>query len=111
LSEKSAALLRDGASVMARNFKIHSHRNGDSIHLNLLGDFDGSSAQQLVELLRNKCRGTSKVFIHTNYLKEIHPFGRNVFLNNVDFLNKECGRLLFTGENAEELDPEGSRIH
>jgi hypothetical protein len=96
---------------MAQNFRIHTHENGDSIHLDLLGDFDGSSAEQLLELLRSKCHGVSRVVIHTNTLKEIHPFGRNVFLNNIDFLNKGCGRLLFTGEHAEELAPEGRTIH
>ena len=96
---------------MARNFKIRTHRNSDSIHLNLLGDFDGSSAHELVELLRKKCHGISKVFIHTNALKEIHPFGRNVFLNNLDSLNENCGNVLFTGEHAEELAPEGSKTH
>lgn len=96
---------------MARNFRISTHRNSDSIHLNLLGDFDGSSAYELVELLRKKCHGISKVFIHTNALKEIHPFGRNVFLSNLDSLSDNCGNMLFTGEHAEELAPKGSTIH
>jgi hypothetical protein len=96
---------------MAQNFKIHTHKNGDSIHLDLLGDFDGSSAYELVELLRKKSHGISKVFIHTNALKEIHPFGRNVFLSNLDSLSDGCDNLLVTGEHAEELAPEGRTIH
>lgn len=96
---------------MARNFKIDTHRNGDSIHLNLMGDFDGSSAYELVELLRKKSHEKSRVFIHTDALKEIHPFGRNVFLSNLDSLSDICGNVLFTGEHAEELSPEGRTIH
>lgn len=96
---------------MARNFKIHTHRNGDSIHLDLMGDFDGSSAYELVELLRNKTHENSRVFIHTNALKEIHPFGRNVFLSNFDSMSDNCGNVLFMGEHAKELSPEGRTIH
>ncbi len=96
---------------MARNFKIHTHRNGDNMHLDLMGDFDGSSAYELVELLKNRGHKNSRVYIHTNALKEIHPFGRNVFLSNFDSLSDNYGNVLFTGEHAEELSPEGRTIH
>ena len=85
---------------MALNFRILIHRNSDNLHLKLLGDFDGSSAHEVLESLRKNYQGISKIFIHTNSLKEIHPFGRNVFHNNLDFVNGKSISLLFTEENA-----------
>ena len=95
---------------MALNFRILIHRNSDNLHLKLLGDFDGSSAHEVLESLRKNYQGISKIFIHTNSLNEIHPFGRNVFHNNLDFVNGKSISLLFTGENAGQLAPKGSKL-
>ena len=61
---------------MASNFKIVNHRNSDNMHLKLMGDFDGSSAHQLLNLLTKNGLAASKIFIHTSALKSIVPFGR-----------------------------------
>ena len=95
---------------MALNFRISIHRNSRNLHLKLAGDFDGSSAHELIHVLEKNCSGTSRVFIHTGSLEDIHPFGRNVFHNNLDVMNRQSVALLFTGENAEQLAPEGSRL-
>jgi hypothetical protein len=36
---------------MASNFKILVHRNSENLHLKLTGDFDGTSAQKLLNAL------------------------------------------------------------
>ena len=36
---------------MSRNFKIETHYNRDEVHLRLVGDFDGSSACELLNIL------------------------------------------------------------
>jgi len=41
-----------GDSFMAVNFRIQRHRKNDELHLNLIGDFDGSSAMELLHELR-----------------------------------------------------------
>jgi hypothetical protein len=95
---------------MASNFKIFVYKNSDNLHLKLAGDFDGSSAYELLNTLKRNCRGTSGTFIHTSCLKQIHPFGRDVFQTNLNVLNGQCARLVFTGDNARQLAPEGSRF-
>jgi len=41
-----------GALPMASNFQITFNRHEDSMHLRLYGDFDGSSAHELINLLK-----------------------------------------------------------
>jgi hypothetical protein len=88
---------------MASNFKIFVHQNGIDLHLKLLGDFDGSSAHQLLNILKKYGSHCARIFIHTNSLKRIIPFGRGVFLSNLHFLKDEPVHLVFTGKNASQL--------
>ncbi len=91
---------------MASNFRISVHRSSQSLHLKLSGDFDGSSAHQLLSILKNKSKGTERVFIHTSCLKDIHTFGQDVFQNNLDVLKGKTVPLVFTGEYASRLASE-----
>ena len=90
---------------MAANFRVFLHRNSDNLHVKLSGDFDGSSAHQLLEILKRNYRRTSKIFIHTSSLNRIHPFGRDVFQSNMDFIEGAATFLVFTGENSSQLAP------
>jgi hypothetical protein len=92
-------------NFMARNFRISSHRNSDNLHLRLEGDFDGSSAHQLLNFLKKNIKKNSKIFIHTNCLKAILPFGRDVFQNQIDFVTGDTGQLVFTGAYANQIKP------
>jgi len=91
---------------MACNFKISAHKNHDNLHLKLEGDFDGSSAHELINYLKKNIRKTSRVFIHTNCLKDIYPFGRDVFRSQFCFGDNPAISFVFTGENAVQLAPE-----
>lgn len=91
---------------MPSNFRIFAHKNSDNLHLKLTGDFDGSSALQLINHLKERGRGVSRVFIHTNCLKDIHPFGQQVFQRNLSTLDRQSISYVFTGENAVQLAPE-----
>jgi hypothetical protein len=91
---------------MATNFRIFVHRNSENLHLRLMGDFDGISAHELLGNLKRYSHRTSKVFIHTNCLGDIHPFGLNVFHNHLDVLKGTSLKLVFTGEHASQLAPE-----
>jgi len=91
---------------MATNFRIFVHRNGENLHLKLIGDFDGTSAHELLGILERYANRISRVFIHTSCLRDIHAFGRNVFHDNLDVLNSQSVTLVFTGENASKLAPE-----
>ena len=86
---------------MVSNFKISFHRNSENVHLKLAGDFDRSSAYELLDALKKYCRGASRAFIHTSCLNQIHPFGRDVLQSHLDILNGQCIPLVFTGDNAD----------
>jgi len=88
---------------MASNFKILSHRNSDNLHLKLIGDFDGTSAHQLLNLLIKNSLAASKIFIHTDCVRSFVPIGRSVFRNNLHLLKGKPAHLVFTGERASEL--------
>jgi hypothetical protein len=104
-----AAKAGKDAYPMSCNFKISAHRNCDNLHLKLEGDFDGTSACELINYLKKNIRRSSRVFIHTNCLKDIYPFGRDVFRNNFDFKKSSSVAFVFTGEKADQLAPEQSR--
>ena len=93
---------------MAANFRIAVHRNNDNLHLKLLGDFDGSSACELINVLKKHFRGVFRVIIHTNSLKKIYPFGRDTFQQNLLGLKNQEDHILFTGEKANQIAPEKS---
>jgi hypothetical protein len=95
---------------MASNFKILVHRKSDKLHLTLEGDFDGTSACELLNLLEEECSGAGKVLIDTAGLKEIYPFGRDTFQNNLYLLKSQRICLAFTGKNATQIAPERNRI-
>jgi hypothetical protein len=95
---------------MAANFRIFVHRNSENLHLKLIGDFDGFSAYELLEVMKKNSFGTSKVFIHTGSLEHIKPMGKNVFKNNLEPTKTRPFLLFFTGNQASQLAPEGSQI-
>jgi hypothetical protein len=97
---------------MATNFRIDFHQNSNNLHLRLDGDFDGSSAYELLNMLEKRCRFASRAFIHTNGLRFIHPFGVSVFRNRLGEL-KVCKHLIleFTGDHALQLAPNQAAIY
>jgi len=85
---------------MAQNFSITFVKADKDIHLKLIGDFDGSSALELIYFMSNRLNNLDKVFINTDYLILIEPFGINVFRYNLGLLSKYSGHFVFTGKNA-----------
>ena len=85
---------------MAANFRITIHPNGDMIQLKLKGYFDGISAHELINILNQCCRHTSKICIQTNALREVNPFGLAVFQDNLKSLNGRSLELVFSGQGA-----------
>ena len=98
---------------MAVKFRIIVHQNDDNLHLRLEGDFDSSAAEELLSALEKLCRFASRAFIHTNGLRHIDPLGRSVFRKHFDVQKSDrtCWPLDFTGDYADELAPEGSKLH
>jgi len=90
---------------MASNFRISVHRNRDSLHLRLAGDFDGSSAFMLLHSLKENGQGLLNAVIDTSGLETIYPFGVHVFEKNLSDLKGSPFKLLFTGHCAQQLAP------
>ena len=88
---------------MASNFQIYSFKTRDSLHLKLAGDFDGTSAYELINTLAEHGKGFYEIFIDVNDLKSIHPFGRDVFQKNLRSSNKLYRNLVFIGKNGHEI--------
>ena len=87
---------------MAHNFKILMYRTIDNLHINLKGDFDGSSAFELLNTLKENWNGTKRILIDTNNLKKIHPFGQEVFDHNFSKLMDHKIRIQFIGHFEPE---------
>jgi len=88
---------------VASNFQIYSFKTRDSLHLKLAGDFDGSSAYELINTLTEHGKGFYEIFIDINDLKLIHPFGRDVFQKNLRSSSKLYRNLVFIGRNGHEI--------
>jgi hypothetical protein len=88
---------------MANNFKFLSNRIRDRIRLKLYGDFDGSSAWELLNILKNYRYGSYQIFIDTNNLSTIHPFGINIFKKNLGVLAINTNNINITGKNRNYL--------
>jgi hypothetical protein len=100
---------RKEENVMASNFRISVHRDSNSLELKLAGDFDGTSACELLNVLKDNCDGgVNKVAVNTSSLKDIYPFGRDTFQRNLYTLKGKGIRLAFTGKKAKSIAPERS---
>jgi hypothetical protein len=90
---------------MANNFKISIHREIDNLYIRLIGDFDGSSAFELLNALRGNLNSSKYILIDTNNLKKVYPFGQEVFYYNFLRLKKQRIRIRFVSPNALHMAP------
>jgi len=90
---------------MVSNFIILFCETKDDLHLKLTGDFDENAAHELVNALKEYGSKFYKIFIDTNDLKTIHPFGRYVFKKNLSSFNKKLNSLIFIGEYEDQIKP------
>ena len=86
---------------MALNFRILRHRSKDVLDLNLRGDFDGSSAKELINVLENSQAGINRIIIDTNGLRNIHPFGKGVFQKDFPKINRSPVHVFFKGDKGD----------
>ena len=89
---------------MASNFHIISYKFEDTLYLRLTGDFDESSAHELTNRLTKHDNGSENIFIDTNNLKTIHPFGRDVFQKNLSSIKKHINNLIIIGVNKYKFE-------
>ena len=82
---------------MASTFSIFHDRNKDKLDLKLMGDFDGSSACELINTLKANYEKVAKIIVHTGSLSSLHPFGLEVFSKKWLSFDKADSSITFTG--------------
>ncbi len=95
---------------MAKNFKMKRKNNGEGLHIKLRGDFDGTSAHELVNELNKALRGNNRVIVHTEELRNVLPFGCSLFGSTFGLTKSKVDLLCFTGGFANQIAPEGIRV-
>ena len=84
--------------AMALNFRVCVKKiSNQSIALQLFGDFDASSACELINVLDKSVKKSSKVAINTDRLRTINAFGLDVFLPRMFRLNNTRADIEVTG--------------
>jgi ABC-type transporter Mla MlaB component len=84
--------------LMAKNFRISTQTSGShTLAMQLFGDFDGSSACELIRVLDERVKPSTKVAIDTSGLKRIEAFGLVVFIPRISWLRDKCADIEFTG--------------
>jgi hypothetical protein len=95
---------------MASNFEIAVKKNSNSFGLKVEGDFDATSAYELIYAIKKLPEETARICIYTDGLKDIHPFGIEVFQRFISSLNGRAAKIIFTGNNASKLSLENSSL-
>ena len=89
---------------MACNFNVLVTKNSDHVCLKLNGDFDGSSACELVNLINGgDLLGSSKIVVDTDSLKHVYPFGLNILHNRLHEARLKRMPLIFIGKMSRKF--------
>ena len=87
-----------GEEDMAKNFRVCAKESSNqSLALQLFGDFDASSACELINVLEKMIPISSKVAIDTDGLRTINAFGLEVFLPRLSCFNNTRADIEVTG--------------
>ncbi|MFH2043805.1 MAG: hypothetical protein ABIK92_01505 [Pseudomonadota bacterium] len=92
---------------MAPNFKIITRLKKSNLHIDLIGEFDGFSAIQLIEVLKDNCNKVQNIFINTSNLFLIHPLALDVFHKEYLFTDS-FQDLRFIGKYGNLMEPQES---
>ncbi len=88
---------------MASNFNIKIGWTSNRIHLRLYGDFDGSSAHELLNILSKFSQNGNKILIYTEGLNHVHSFGLDIFHKNSRAINGGAEGIVFSGDRAPDF--------
>ncbi len=91
---------------MKTNFYLETHHQHHDLRINLHGIFDGSSAFELIQTIKDKQNIFKAVFIDTTNVTSAIPFGREI-LNTHLPQRKFRTRLHFSGRHAKDIIPQG----
>ena len=95
---------------MSANFQIEFKKRNDNLHIRPLGDFDGNSAWELINLLQQHYDGKGRVFIDTHKLREMCPFGCSIFQCRFKYCRVPASCLVLNGKKGFDIAPKGSKV-
>jgi hypothetical protein len=84
---------------MAAQFELFKERKGDRLNVRLAGDFDGSSACELINAIKEDSRVGLHVSVDTTGLKSVHPFGSRLLQTRRSEIAREVNSLVFSGKH------------
>jgi len=85
---------------MASNFEIEIDKNCDGFGLRLTGDFDATSAYELIYAIKKLPEDDRRLHIYTNGLKRIHPFGLEIFHRFIQSPKNASNRIIYNGKHS-----------
>ncbi len=88
---------------MAANFEISVDKKSEGFGLKLVGDFDATSAYELIYAIKKLPEDVVRISIHTDGLKSISPFGLDVFRKNMSPQDYRARKIVFTGNKAAHI--------
>ena len=88
---------------MASTFGITIDNNSADFSLKLAGDFDATSAYELMYAIKKLPYDAAKLYIYTDGLKTINIFGLDIFHKFMRSLNGQSVKIVFTGNYASQL--------
>jgi anti-anti-sigma regulatory factor len=89
---------------MSSNPHIISYKFENILYLRLIGNFDEGSAHELINTLTKHDIGFEDIFIDTNNIVTVNPFGRDVFQKNLDSIKMQFKNFFIIGANKYKFE-------
>ncbi len=93
---------------MTAKFKVLVERHHVRLDLSLFGDFDGSSAYTLLNVIVKNIVRYNNIVINTNGLKCVQDYGVQVFAANLKRVTQRHKPPSITGRFKERFQQEGA---
>ncbi|MFZ0613476.1 MAG: hypothetical protein WAM73_14655 [Desulfobacterales bacterium] len=92
---------------MASNFRVDViGRDTKRLNLRILGDFDGTSAFRLLNVIEKKSRAARNVTIDTDGLRTIASFGSDIYRAGIAEMSRGVMTIDYTGRYKDALAEE-----
>jgi len=95
---------------MSNDFQIDYRKSDGDLFVRPMGDLDGSSACELVNMIHDQYDGTGQVVVETEGLCKMCPFGCSVFKCQLSLARFPVKRICFRGWKGREMAPKGSAV-
>ena len=91
--------------VIDTRSRVSARCDNGELKVDLVGTFDESSAERLIECLQGHRRHFKKAVIETGRLSGMDPVGKSTFRREVHELEDLCYYIVFHGKYADEISP------